>query len=171
MTEPSLLTSVGVKSIDPAGTPSDWMLGATKVCARAASGAVSRITRQANVAASSRGRMAPPVTCVPSDASTSFLLAPDRCAARVHRRAHPRRQARCQARCHDELWLRNLAPTIQVSRRPTLPVDVVLGGVAAFSELWRQPVSAPPPPARIALPPCRVPSAPRWPSHEVLAGE
>src|SRR5262249_37341626 len=30
MTEPSLLTSVGVKSTNPAGTPSDWMLGAAK---------------------------------------------------------------------------------------------------------------------------------------------
>src|SRR5262245_29529144 len=30
MTEPSLLTSVGVKSMNPTGTPSDWMLGAAK---------------------------------------------------------------------------------------------------------------------------------------------
>src|SRR5215470_14578397 len=30
MTEPSLLTSVDVKSTNPAGTPSDWMLGAAK---------------------------------------------------------------------------------------------------------------------------------------------
>src|SRR5437773_511576 len=95
------------------------------------------------------------------------------CAARPHT---PAGQAQCHARRRGELWPRKLSPTVWVVRRPALPVGVETcsptRALAAFSELWRKPVSARPPRRASHVPPgagCQAP--PRWPSHEVLAGK
>src|SRR5262249_25239340 len=56
-------------------------------------------------------------------ASTRLLLAPYRYAPRLPG-AHQHRQAQCHARRHHELSPRKRSPTIQASRRPTLPVGI-----------------------------------------------
>ena len=95
-----------------------------EICAYAPSGTVMRIVRQANVAASTRGRMA--VLPDPSFRAKRFdeSLVTPLPAPPPESWPHPSTQAQCHACRHDELCRRNPSPSLQVSTRPTLSIGI-----------------------------------------------